>query len=348
MNAISKPSVRVVAFLILLLVVVPVGYLKLLEAIVPHSGLRLSPGWEDNTFNTWYQNHGWLDDNFEEGWTIVWELGQSGNSSGFAVLNKTLILYATFDGYNVNHECGVSGIMIQKNVGGLDTRIFPFLVIKHKESSSDSALMFSFGVTDAEGVWHDGGWYHTSSSWTYLEFDLRKLYNGTIRNVSLRLTNDFDPNYAGGIQSASIQLVGFYEDSPDWILAYNKPVNATITSEAGVLRVAASGNLSGTTVAAQRLKGLTFNPTVYNYLKVSIMTSSVNVAARIVVWSDPNQAKVVLLKTYNDSDWHTEIIDLNFFSFSHIYMIELSMTQVYPSNESHVLYKQLSFNRLGV
>ena len=349
MNAISKPSVRVVAFLILLLVVVPVGYLKLLEAIVSHPGLRLSPGWEDNTFNTWYQNPAWLDDSFEEGWTITWELGQSGNSSGFAVLNKTLIVYATFEGYNVNHDRGVSDIMIQKNVSELDTTISPFLVIKHKEGSSDSALMFSFRVTDAEGVWHDGGWYHTSSSWAYLEFDLKKLYNGTIRNVSLRLTNDFDSNFSGGVQYAYVQLIAIYENSPDWRLAYDKPVNASISDEDGVLRVSAIGNLSaGTIVAAQRLKNLTFDLTTHNYLKISIMASSINVAARIVIWTNTSYSQDILVKTYNDHEWHTEIVSLLFFGLSgNIYMIELSMMQLYPSNSSEwVAYKQLSFDNL--
>lgn len=351
MSTLNRRLVQVAAYCILLLVVVPVVYLKFLEAVVPHPGLRLSSGWEDNTFSTRYRNPVWLDESFEEGWEVAWELGQSDNSSGFAVLNGTLVLYATFEGCNVGHERGVSGIMIQKNIGELNTTFYPFLVIRHKESASASALMISFGVTDAEGVWHDGGRYHASSSWTNLEFDLRKLYNGTVRYVSLRLTNDFDPNYAGEVQYAYVQLIAIYEKSPDWRLAYNKPVNASISNEDGVLRVSATGNLSaGTIVAAQRLKNLAINLSVHNYLNISIMTSSINVAARIVIWTNMSYSHDVLVKTYNDNEWHSEIVDLAFFGLSgDVYMIELSLMQLYPSDSSEwVSYKQLSFNRLEV
>ena len=79
------------------------------------------------------------------------------------------------------------------------------------------------------------------------------------------------------------------------------------------------------------------------------MTSGIDVAARIVVWTDPNHSYMVLLKTYNDGNWHTEIIDLLYFGIpggSYLSMIELGFTQISDGSGSIVCYSQLSFNSL--
>jgi hypothetical protein len=138
-----------------------------------------------------------------------------------------------------------------------------------------------------------------------------------------------------------------------WKLSYNRPVNANISSENETLKIYTSGNLSqDTIVAAQRFSGLDFDLTVYRYLKVSVETSGLDVAARIVIWTDPNHGYVVLLKTYNDHEWHTEIIDLVFFlsgigvSSSGLSEIELSIQQVHDGSNSVASYRQLSFNSL--
>ena len=85
---------------------------------------------------------------------------------------------------------------------------------------------------------------------------------------------------------------------------------------------------------------------------VSIRTSSINIAARIVIWPDQNvhNSREVLLKTYNDNDWHTEIIDLSYFILpTDVFMIELGFAQIYPSNTNEwITYKTLSFNSLEV
>lgn len=189
MNIISKSSMRAAAFLILLLIVFPIGYLKMLEVIVTHPGLRLIPGWEDKTFDA-------------------------------------------------------------------------------------------------------------------------------------------------------------------WTLAYNRPINASISVENGILKVYGSGNLSaGTIVAAQRFKDVNVDISIYRYLRVLIRTSSINVAARIVIWSAPSQPCVVLFKTYNDAEWHTEIVDLSFFGLTGSpYMIELTWMQIYDLSDSSSIawYREISFNKLEV
>jgi hypothetical protein len=138
-----------------------------------------------------------------------------------------------------------------------------------------------------------------------------------------------------------------------WKLSYNRPVDVNMSSEDGVLKICASGELSiDTIVAAQRWSGLDFNLTEYRYLKVSIMTSGLAVAARIMIWTDPDHGHAVLLKTYNDNKWHPEIIDVIFFlnvlgaSSSQLSMIELSWQQVNEGSSSTACYSQLSFNSL--
>jgi histone acetyltransferase (RNA polymerase elongator complex component) len=116
------------------------------------------------------------------------------------------------------------------------------------------------------------------------------------------------------------------------------------------LEIFGNGNLTtGTIVSAQRFSNLTFNAIIDRYLNVSAATSSIDVAVRIVIWIGPLQPVIVLLKTYNDYSWHTEIIDLLSFGInvSEVYMIELGWQQVYDSaNQSIVRYRQLSFNKM--
>jgi hypothetical protein len=142
-----------------------------------------------------------------------------------------------------------------------------------------------------------------------------------------------------------------YKNPPQWEVAYNYPVNASISNENGILRVFGNGDLkAGTLVSAQRTSNLGFDFDKYRYLNVSIMTSGLDVAARIVIWTKPDPEKVytVLLKTYNDKNWHTEIIDLTYWVGSGLFMIELGWSQVYEGSSNTVCYSQLSFNSLEV
>ena len=348
MTATEKISIRTIAVFFLLLIVFSVGYLTLLETVVPHSGLQFFSGWEETTFaTTSNESLAWSDENFEEGWKAAWLYGQS--SSGFKTSNGTLVLGATFNGFNNNDIEGIGGIIVKRDINKLNTSISPFLVIKHVESSSNPALMFSFGVTDVMGLWHAGGSYKVSTSLTTLNFDLRELYNGTIKSISILFTNTFDSNSKIGLQFTYIRSIAIYREQPEWWLASSSLTPAGISNQQGILTLSGIGHLSkGTIISAQRSKNLTFNFIPYNYLNISIMISSLNVAARIVIWPDSSasNSREVLVKTYNDNNWHTEIVELSIFGLTqNVQRIELGFVSLDTSTvEEWVNYKELSFN----
>jgi hypothetical protein len=344
------------ASVIMLVVLVPLVYLGLLNAFFSPPESRFYSGFQDRTFQTWFGDLIWVDKNFTEGWTMLWQSGQTNESAGFLAEEGVGDLYATFNGYNpfqVEAPFGVSGIEFQKLVGSINTELYPYLVVMLRADSSDSALAVSFRVEDSEGVWHPMARFHTVTSWSTLKFDLRKIYNGNITHVSIKLSNEFDPYYDEGVQHVYIEQVAICKEPPQWILACNAPINANISSQDGILKLCGSGSLSANTiVTSQSFNELTFDLSKYKYLEVSISTSSINVAARIVIWTDSTQSYTVLLKTYNDREWHTEIIDLSFFGISSnkLYMIELGLMQVYNLLDSNSVasYKELSFNSLEI
>jgi hypothetical protein len=142
----------------------------------------------------------------------------------------------------------------------------------------------------------------------------------------------------------------FFEKPLDWYSARSGMVKGNVSSYTGVLNISMQGYRStDDIIAAQRIRSLPSNLTFSNYLKVLIMTSSINVSARIAMWPDA-QTNVILLKTYNDREWHIEIINLGDLGLrDNIRMIELSLMQLYSSNSSEwILYKELSFNTLEV
>lgn len=348
MTSNKKISIRTIAVFFLLLIIFSIGYLTLLETVVPHSGLEFVSGWEETTFTTTSnESLTWSDENFEKGWKAAWLYDQS--SSGFEASNDTLVLGATFNGFNNNDIDGIGGIIVKKDINKLNTSISPFLVIKHFESSSNPALMFSFGITDVTGQWYAGGPYKVSTSLSTLNYDLRLLHNGTIKSISIMFTNSFDSNSEAGVQFAYIQSIAIYEEQPEWWLASSLQTPAGITSQNGILKLSGIGHLTkGTIISAQRSKNLTFNLIPYNYLNISIRTSSLNTAARIVIWPDPiaSHSREVLLKTYNDNNWHTEIVELTLFGLTQqIHRIELGLVNLNTSIvEEWVNYKELSFN----
>ena len=119
----------------------------------------------------------------------------------------------------------------------------------------------------------------------------------------------------------------------------------------GPLKITMEGTRNGgEIVAAQKTQNIPADLASNDYIKVSIMTSSIDVAARIVIWTDFEHPREVLVKTYNDSVWHQEIVSLSFFELSgNISMIELSMKQLASSNVSDwILYKEISFGNLDL
>ena len=131
-----------------------------------------------------------------------------------------------------------------------------------------------------------------------------------------------------------------------WNMITNAPVNGSISNVGGPLKITMNGPRSaGAIVAAQRTEDLPLEIPSDGYLKVSAKASSINVAVRIVIWTDFEHPQNVLVKTYNDNEWHVEVVSLPFFRLSgNISMIELSMMQLNNStSDEWVLYKELSF-----
>jgi hypothetical protein len=331
---------------ILIIVLTPIAYLKLLDAFFPVQEYRFVEGFRDYTFNTEYSNPSFFEASFNASeWSAVPIPGYSDSNTGFTVENGSLALYAKFDGWSKK------GVEIEKPIPSVNTTASPFMSVRFRANSSEEGLMFSFAVLDDEGNRYGSSGYHVSENWTYAEFDLREKINGTISCVAVRFTNDFDTSIVGETQYLYIQKIGIYEHQPDWKLSYNTPIEEGISSENNVLTVFARGNISaGTIVTAQRSDNFSFNLQTYRYLNVSIKTSSINASARIVIWTNSTVPCTVLLKTYNDEEWHTEIVDLSFCGVSEdkLFMIELGLMQVYDvvDSESTVFYGELSFCRL--
>jgi hypothetical protein len=85
----------------------------------------------------------------------------------------------------------------------------------------------------------------------------------------------------------------------------------------------------------------------YHFLIVSIRAPAYYVAARIVIWAGGGGPIAVLVKTYADTGWHTEVIDLRFFGLSiarPLRMIELGWQGVETSASAgtHVEFRGLS------
>ena len=137
----------------------------------------------------------------------------------------------------------------------------------------------------------------------------------------------------------------------DWETSRNSPVIGGISNEGGALKVNMEGERVGDEIiAAQKTKDLPADLASNDYVRVSIMASSIDVAARIVIWTDFQHSHEILAKTYNDSKWHQEIILLSFFKLSgNVSMIELSIKQLTASNATEwILYKDLAFGNLDL
>jgi hypothetical protein len=339
----QKLSIIAVIFIV---VIIPVLYIRTLDVLFPIQEFKLSKGFVDNTFRTGYSDPSLFLEEFNVSeWTAVPIPGYTDNNTGFMAENQSLVLYAKFDGW------GKRGIEIRRPIPKINTTVSPFMAVRFRADSLEEGLMFSFAVLDDEGNRYSSLGYHVSENWTYAEFDLRERINGTISCVAVRFTNDFDISIVGETQYLYIQEIGIYKHAPDWKTFCTVPIEESVSSENNVLTVFARGNISaGTIVTAQRSDNFSFSLQTYCYLNVSIKTSSINVSARIVVWTNSTVPCVVLLKTYNDENWHTEIVDLSSCGVTEdkLLMIELGLMQVYDvtNSESSVNYQELSFCKL--
>jgi hypothetical protein len=316
-----------------------------LWVFTPSREFSLRVIWSDPNLRSSYENPVWYDADFSEGWRVI----SSSNplTSGFEVLNRMGVLYADFEG-------NATYIQIGKSVTPFSTQDFPYIVIIHKEDTSAYEINFSFGVVDENDVFHDGGWFHSSRDWKPLVFDLTRAYNGTVGKIYIRLTNDFDTSYAGGIRHSYLESVAVYQfvpeneyrDAPNWELISDKPVNAKLNAQNHVLSIRLSNIApNGSLIAAQRVGGFAFDLRNAGYLQVSIKTSSLSVIARIVVWTEDGKDHLILLKTYNDNQWHTEVVQLSAFGVSGTKLLAVQLGMIAVNSEAPLIvsYKDLSF-----
>jgi hypothetical protein len=149
------------------------------------------------------------------------------------------------------------------------------------------------------------------------------------------------------------RLVLGWEDNTfgaDWKLASNAPVEGSLEAENGTLVVSAIGAVANQTIVTGQLfldADKFVDLATYNYLKVSVRTSSIDVAARIVIRSNTTEVKEVLMKTYNDNEWHTEVVDLSgTFALSGMVVgVEMGFMMINPTKSgAWANFRQLSLN----
>jgi hypothetical protein len=334
-----KKTLIAIAFALVILT--PIVENQLMNSLVPPKKLAEVVGWSDPNPTTAFTNPVLQYDTFTD-----WQLKNTGSfvGSGFRILNGIGDLYANFTGTPLAVEIEK---IIAENVSSTNS---PYLVITHQEDNSDESVNFSFGLTDTNGKSYHGSWYHVSERSSLLSFDMRALFNGTISRVSLRLTNDFNEQYEGGVRHAYISSVAIYRSAPEWTIISDKPTNASLeTNDHSLIITAPSSIPEYTTVAAQNAGGFDFNLSEFNFLRISIKTSSLHVAAKVAVWDNIGDEHVILLKTYNDELWHDEIVDLKAFNVDvagKIAMIQVALLNVEHVNSSVVVsYKDLAFIR---
>jgi hypothetical protein len=322
------------------------AYVAGVQILVPHQSVLLQPGWEDYGLRTSYevppQNL-----NLSSGWGIVRYYGETqNNESGFTSFNNTLTLYETFNGVNLGNDGGVTGIEIGRPVYNINTSFYPYtLVVRHKESTANFSLMFTLGVTDSRGAEHVGAWQHTSSNWENSEFDLQNMYRGEIDAVFLRFTDDFNKSFTGGRQYLYVQAMSLFRQDPPWTLLSSDPSGSELANSNGTLMLTVRGQLyNGLDVLAGRQVNSLLDTSQYKFLKISIMTSSLNTAAKIILW-EGSQSYTVLLTTYDDRKWHTEIVDLSVFGIQgDVDYIQIGLEQLSAAPVAVIYFTQLSFN----
>ena len=140
------------------------------------------------------------------------------------------------------------------------------------------------------------------------------------------------------------------ETFEDWNTDMTYLAAGNVTTNNDVLSITIAGKSpNGAIVAAQRKHDLPSDLSQRSFLKVTVKTSSIDVAARVVIWANASYSQDVLIKTYSDREWHTEIVDLTFFDIPEsIYMVELSAMKIYASTDNYVSYTQLTFEEMEV
>lgn len=335
-----------IGFMLLLIVVFPYAYVSLLNLAIPHKGLGFEVGWNDNLLSTTYSKYAWLDQNFTQGWKVRWTMGLTKNNGYFLGNGSMAELSAKFSGVH-------QGIEIQKSVGMVNSTIYHYLIIEYNATSSEFPITFSPAVIDANGTWQGLPWYHVSTSWQTMVIDLRSSpIPDIISSIGIRITNDFDLSYRGGVQKVYVRFIGLASEPP-WQLAQFHALNAQITNDQGILKVMGSVDPTKqkgdeSIVSAIRSPGLTFNASVYDIMNVTLRTDGSGVLARVVVFNSPTNAYAVVLQPFFDHQWHNVLIDLSpYLAGSEISKIELSWVTVSEGGFYEVDYASVSFSRIA-
>jgi hypothetical protein len=326
--------------ILILLVLLPIAYVEGLNVIIPHRGLRLEAGFIDSSFDTHYSGF-YQGFNLTSNWQIDWTLGQ-GPSSGVNCTSSYCLITAQFSGER-------QGLQVSKPMSGLNTENFPFFLMNSTESTADFGLTYSIAVIAGNGTWFTAPFFHAMTSMHTTSIDLRTVYSGPISRITIRLTDDFYPQYEGGIQSMTIYSIAFASSAPSWQPSASNALGASISGGNGTLTVSGTtaSDLLGSQssiVSAQRTSNLTFDPTVYDIMSVELRTLTPGVVARIVLWEDATNAITIFSTVISDTGYHKVLVDLAQDNLSPtLFMIELSWTSSTPSTSFELQFQNLVF-----
>jgi hypothetical protein len=102
-----------------------------------------------------------------------------------------------------------------------------------------------------------------------------------------------------------------------WRVNTTQGTSAALSVSNGTLSVISTATVAPYQFVAADSSNLTpVDISRFHFLIVSIRAPAYFVAARVVVWTGSDGAIVLLVKTYADTGWHTEVIDLRFFGLS--------------------------------
>ena len=112
--------------------------------------------------------------------------------------------------------------------------------------------------------------------------------------------------------------IGWTEQSfSGWTVNASSGTNAVLAISNGTLSVISTATVTQDQFVAAESPNLSaVNVTRYPFLIVSVRAPAYFVAARIGIWTGKGPLVLVLAKTYPDTAWHTEVIDLRFFGLS--------------------------------
>ncbi len=102
-----------------------------------------------------------------------------------------------------------------------------------------------------------------------------------------------------------------------WTANASQGTSALLSVTNGSLSVISAGTVTPQQFVAAESPNLSAaNVTRYPFLIVSVREPAYYVAGRIGIWTGKGDFILVLVKTYADTAWHTEVIDLRFFGLS--------------------------------